>query len=48
LGKLIVRKAALDADLSRLLRTYSKEHPETRRAQRRVDRFEAAIAEILK
>ena len=48
LGKLIVKKAALDADLSRLLRTYSKEHPETKRAQRRVDRFEAAIAEILK
>jgi len=48
LGKLIVRKAALDADLNRLLRTYSKEHPEAKRAQRRVDRFEAAIAEILK
>lgn len=48
LGKLIVKKAALDADLDRLLRRYSKEHPETRRAQRRVDRFEAAIAEILK
>lgn len=48
LGKLIVRKAALDADLDRSLRRYSKEHPETRRAQRRADRFEAAIAEILK
>lgn len=48
LGKLIVRKAALDADLDRLLRRYSKEHPETKRAQRRADRFEAAIAEILK
>ena len=48
LGKLIVKKAALDADLDRLSRKYSKEHPETRRAQRRADRFEAAIAEILK
>lgn len=48
LGKLIVRKAALDADLDRSLRKYSKEHPETKRAQRRADRFEAAIAEILK
>lgn len=48
LGKLIVKKAALDADLDRLLRKYSKEHPETKRAQRRVDRFNAAIAEILK
>lgn len=48
LGKLIVKKAALDADLNRLLRVYSKEHPETRRAQRRVERFEAAIGEILK
>lgn len=48
LGKLIVKKAALDVELDRSLRRYSKEHPETRRAQRRVDRFEAAIAEILK
>jgi uncharacterized protein involved in exopolysaccharide biosynthesis len=48
LGKLIVKKAELDADLDKLSRKYSKEHPETRRAQRRVDRFEAAIAEILK
>lgn len=48
LGKLIVKKAALDADLGRLLRTYNKEHPEVKRAKRRVDRFEAAIGEILK
>jgi uncharacterized protein involved in exopolysaccharide biosynthesis len=48
LGKLIVKKAALDADLNRLLSTYSKEHPEVKRAQRRVDRFTAAISEILK
>lgn len=48
LGKLIVRKAALDADLNRLSRNYSKEHPEVKRAQRRVDRFDSAIAEILK
>lgn len=47
LGKLIVKKAAFDADLSRLLRTYSKEHPEIKRAQRKVDRFDAAIGEIL-
>lgn len=48
LGKLIVKKAELDADLDRLLRRYSKEHPETKRAQKRVDRFNAAISEILK
>lgn len=48
LGKLIVKKAALDADLDRLSRKYSKDHPETKRAQRRVDRFNAAIGEILK
>ena len=48
LGKLIVRKAALEADLERLTRTYSKDHPDVKRAQHRVDIFESAIAEILK
>jgi len=48
LGKLIVKKAVLDADLASLSRKYSKEHPEVKRGQRRVDRFDSAIAEILK
>ena len=48
LGKLIVRRAALHADLERLTRSYNKDHPDVKRAQRRVEYFEAAIAEILK
>ena len=47
LGKLIVRRAALEADFSRLLRTYSKDHPEVKRAKQRVKVFESAIKEIL-
>lgn len=47
LGKLIVRRAALEADFSRLLRTYSKDHPDVKRAKQRVKVFESAIKEIL-
>jgi hypothetical protein len=48
LGKMIVKKAALDAELARLQRTYGKEHVEVKRAQRRVDSFDSAINEILR
>ncbi len=48
LGKLIVRKAALEADLARLSRAYSKEHPDVLRARKRVEIFETAISEVLK
>jgi len=48
LGKLMVRKAALEADLDRLTRSYSKDHPDVKRAQHRVDIFETSIFEILK
>ena len=48
LGKMIVKKATLDTDLARLLRTYGKEHTEVKRAQRKVDSFETAINEILR
>ena len=47
LGKLIVRKASLDADLSRLQRSYNKDHPEVKRAKRRVEIFDSAIREVL-
>lgn len=47
LGKLLVRKAALDAELARLLRSYKSEHPDVRRAARKVEIFEAAIREVL-
>lgn len=48
LGKLIVRKAVLEAELARLNRSYSKEHPDVQRAKKRVEIFENAIAEVLK
>ena len=48
LGKLIVRKAAVDADLARLARSYSKEHPEIKRAIRKAEIYDSAIKEVLK
>jgi uncharacterized protein involved in exopolysaccharide biosynthesis len=48
LGKMIVRKAELETDLNRLLRTYNKDHQEVKRMQRRVDIYDTAIKEILK
>jgi len=47
LGKMIVRRAALETDYYRLQRAYNKDHPEVKRAKRRVDVFDAAIKEIL-
>lgn len=47
LGKLLVRKAALDAELARLLRSYKAEHQDVRRASKKVEIFEAAIREVL-
>ncbi len=48
LGKLMVKKAALDSDLSRQMRSFNKDHPETKRAKKRVEFYEAAIDGILK
>lgn len=47
LGKLILKKAALETDLGRLSRSYNKDHPEVKRAKRRVEIYESAIKEIL-
>ncbi|MEJ7622843.1 MAG: hypothetical protein WKF34_02515 [Pyrinomonadaceae bacterium] len=47
LGKLLVRRAAFETDLARLSRSYAKDHPEVKRAKRRVEIFDAAIREIL-
>ncbi|MBV9217176.1 MAG: hypothetical protein JO053_13485 [Acidobacteria bacterium] len=47
LGKLIVRRASLDAELNRLNRSYNKDHPEVKRARRRLEIFDSAIKEIL-
>ncbi len=48
LGKLIVRRAELETNLNRLTRSYNKDHPDVKRAKRRVDIFENSINEILK
>ena len=48
LGKLIVKKASLETELSRLLRSYGRDHPEVKRAARRVEIFDSAIREILR
>jgi Skp family chaperone for outer membrane proteins len=48
LGKLIVKKAELETSLNRLTRSYNKDHPEVKRAKRRVEIFENSINEILK
>ena len=48
LGKLLVRKAELETDHWRLQKQYSGEHPEVKRARRKVEIFEQAVNEILK
>lgn len=47
LGKLLVRKAALDAELARLGRNYTPEHNEVKRTRKKAEIFESAIKEIL-
>lgn len=47
LGKLIVRRAAIETDLARLLRIYNKDHPDVKRTKRRAEIFATAIKEIL-
>ncbi|MCA1622280.1 MAG: hypothetical protein LC768_03010 [Acidobacteria bacterium] len=47
LGKLLVRKTELETDLWNLRRQYNDEHPEVKRAKRKIEVFEKAIKEIL-
>ncbi len=47
LGKLIVRKIELETDVWNLRRQYNDDHPEVKRARRKVEAFEKAIKEIL-
>lgn len=47
LGRLIVRKVELETELWRLLQSYKEEHPDVKRAKKKVDVFETAIKEIL-
>lgn len=47
LGKLIVRKTELETDLWNLRRQYPDDHPEVKRARRKIEVYEKAIKEIL-
>ncbi len=47
LGKLIVRKAELATELASLRRQYNDDHPEVKRAKRKIAVYEKAIREIL-
>ncbi len=47
LGRLIVRKIVLQTELEGLLLQFKDEHPDVKRARRRVEIFERAIKEIL-
>jgi uncharacterized protein involved in exopolysaccharide biosynthesis len=47
LGKLLVKKVELDTQLSALLKSYKEEHPDVRRAKRRLEIYEKAVNEIL-
>ena len=47
LGKLIVKRAALETELQRLLRTYNKDHLDVKRAKRRIEIFDNSIKQIL-
>jgi hypothetical protein len=47
LGKIIVRKVELGTELWQLQKKYNADHPEVKRAKRKVEIFEKAIKEIL-
>lgn len=48
LGRLIVKRVELETDLWKLQGNYKDEHPDVKRAKRRVEIYESAISEILK
>ena len=43
----MVRKIELETDVWNLLRTYKDEHPDVKRAKRKVEIYQAAINDIL-
>ncbi|MEO8042499.1 MAG: hypothetical protein ABI646_07815 [Acidobacteriota bacterium] len=47
LGKLMVRRVELEGDMWNLQRSYKDEHPEVKRAKRKVEIYDTAIGEIL-
>ena len=48
LGKLMVRRAELETDLWNLRKKYDDNHPDVKRARRKITIYESAIREILK
>lgn len=47
LGKLLLRKAEIETDHWILLQQYNNEHPDVKRAKRKIETFEKAINEVL-
>ncbi|HVE57973.1 MAG TPA: hypothetical protein VNB22_14160 [Pyrinomonadaceae bacterium] len=47
LGKLMVRKCELNTDLWTLQKEFNDQHPDVKRAKRKLEIFEAAIKDIL-
>lgn len=47
LGRLMLRKVELETELDTLRGQYKDDHPDVRKARKKVDTFEAAIKEIL-
>lgn len=46
LGKLLVRKIELEVDLWSLLRQYNADHPDVKRAKRKVEVYDKAVKEL--
>lgn len=47
LGKLIVRRAEVETELNRLLRTYKPDHPQAQRALKKAELYRGALNDIL-
>ena len=47
LGKLMLRRIELETEMWKLQNNYKDEHPDVKRAKRKVEIFESAISEIL-
>ncbi len=47
LGKLIVRRAEIETELNRLLRSYKPDHPQVIRARKKAELYRDALKEIL-
>lgn len=47
LGKLVLKKAGVETELARMLRSFAEDHPEVKRMKRKVEIYSSAIKEIL-